>query len=118
MISQTVKKCGLCQREFPLSAVYCPYDGNSLTETFHSDAEPVFAVIEPADEDPFIGRTIERRYRIVEAIGHGGMGTVYRAVHTELNRPFAIKLIRRELVSDAIATRRFRRWDFGEDQPT
>jgi serine/threonine protein kinase len=37
------------------------------------------------------------------------MGTVYRAVHTELNRPFAIKLIRNELISDPVAVRRFKR---------
>jgi serine/threonine-protein kinase len=111
MVTQAVKKCGLCQREFPVSAVYCPYDGNSLAEAFHSAAEPVSPAPEPEADaaDPLVGRTIERRYRIVEAIGHGGMGTVYRAVHTDLNRPFAVKVIRRELVSDSVATRRFRR---------
>lgn len=33
------------------------------------------------------------QYQIIERIGHGGMGTVYRAVHTRLDKPVAIKIV-------------------------
>jgi uncharacterized protein (TIGR03067 family) len=50
-----------------------------------------------------------RRYRIVEQIGKGGMGDVYRAEHTLMNRSVAIKLINSQLVKHPLAVERFRR---------
>jgi serine/threonine protein kinase len=47
-------------------------------------------------------------YRIEAQIGEGGMGTVYRALDTKLNRPVAIKLLSDQL-ADAAARRRFQR---------
>ena len=47
-------------------------------------------------------------YRIVEKLGDGGMGVVYRAVDTRLNRPAAIKLLSED-VADPAARRRFQR---------
>src|SRR5436190_6051685 len=47
-------------------------------------------------------------YRIECPLGRGGMGTVYRALDTKLNRPVAIKFLSDSL-SDAAARRRFQR---------
>ena len=47
-------------------------------------------------------------YRIEAPVGEGGMGTVFRAVDTRLNRPVAIKVLSNEL-ADADARRRFQR---------
>ena len=47
-------------------------------------------------------------YRIVEKLGDGGMGVVYRAVDTRLNRPAAVKLLSED-VADPAARRRFQR---------
>lgn len=49
------------------------------------------------------------RYRIVELIGRGGMGNVYRAEHRLMNRAVAIKLINSQLVQHPQAVERFRR---------
>ena len=50
-----------------------------------------------------LGRQVERAkqlgaYELVEQLGHGGMGEVWRASHHSLVRPAAVKLLRRELM--------------------
>jgi uncharacterized protein (TIGR03067 family) len=49
------------------------------------------------------------RYRVVQLIGQGGMGAVYRAEHRLMNRAVAIKLINAPLVQHPQAVERFRR---------
>ena len=47
-------------------------------------------------------------YRLEDQLGKGGMGTVYRATDTKLNRAVAIKFVSTDL-ADASARRRFQR---------
>lgn len=49
------------------------------------------------------------RYKIVRRIGHGGMGAVYEAVQTDLQRSVALKVLKRDLASDPASRRRFER---------
>ena len=48
-------------------------------------------------------------YRLLEKLGQGGMGTVYKALHTKLDRVVALKLIAKQRMNDPQALARFER---------
>ncbi len=57
--------------------------------------------------DSVLGTVLEGRYRIVEHVGRGSMGSVYRARQLSVDRNVAIKLIRSDLATDGQFVRRF-----------
>src|SRR3954471_6979486 len=59
--------------------------------------------------DPLIGETIANRYQIEMRLGEGAMGSVYRARHVKVGRPFAVKVLHAKLLSDAKVAQRFAR---------
>lgn len=54
-------------------------------------------------------RMLSSRYRLERRLGRGGMGTVYKATDTSLERAVAVKLIREDLITSSDAAERFRR---------
>jgi WD40 repeat protein len=68
--------------------------------------------LEPLPRDLFTGETVELRelgdYELLEQIGHGGMGVIYRAWQRSLDRIVAVKLIRGGALAKKEAVTRFR----------
>ncbi|MGF1468101.1 MAG: serine/threonine-protein kinase, partial [Sandaracinaceae bacterium] len=64
---------------------------------------------ERTEPDPRLGRPVAGRYRLLEAIGEGAMGRVYRAEHIDIGRPVAIKLLHPHLGDDPRVAKRFHR---------
>jgi serine/threonine protein kinase len=60
-------------------------------------------------EGALIGHCIDERYRLEAVIGVGGLGSVYRATHTKLQRPVAVKLLHESFGESQIQRGRFAR---------
>src|SRR5262245_48147607 len=86
-----MRYCQVCHRCFGDGAEYCLFD---QTPTFLVDQLPV---------------VIDGKYRLERLIAHGGMGSVYRAVHQQLERNVAIKILRAEFLADFVIAERFNR---------
>jgi len=63
--------------------------------------------VAPSADDPLIGRTLPGGYVILDLVGIGGMGRVYRAEQTNLARTVAVKIIHPHLVGEENAAARF-----------
>jgi serine/threonine-protein kinase len=59
--------------------------------------------------DPYLGVTIDGRYKVEEILGEGGMGVVYRGRHKVIDKAVAIKILRADMARDAEITERFLR---------
>ncbi len=86
-----MRYCQVCHRCFGDGAEYCLFD---QTSTFLVEQLPV---------------VIDGKYRLEQLIAHGGMGSVYRAIHQQLERPVAIKILRAEFLADRVIAERFNR---------
>jgi eukaryotic-like serine/threonine-protein kinase len=93
-------QCPRCGRQFPDNVHVCPDDFTPLQAD---------ATLSDIPTDPLIGRVFDGKYELVERLGGGGMGTVYRATHLLIDRPVAIKVLSQRFVGDETAQQRFRR---------
>ena len=58
-------------------------------------------------QDPFVGKVIDGRYEIQARIGEGGMGVVYKARQTSIDRVIAIKMLNAQMAADPTWVQRF-----------
>ena len=98
-------KCPKCQHENPDDTIYC---GKCTTPLKSPKDIEVTETIETPKEELTRGTTFAGRYEIIEELGKGGMGKVYRVEDTELKQEIALKLIRPEIATDKNTIERFR----------
>lgn len=102
-------KCSKCNYENPEDAAKCEKCGSLLIEvTAKLDTIPeIKTSTDPLAFSP--GEKFGSRYQIIEEIGAGGMGKVFKARDLELNIVVALKMIKPELSSDPDIISRFKR---------
>ncbi|MGD8540433.1 MAG: protein kinase, partial [Candidatus Aminicenantes bacterium] len=102
--------CPKCKTDNPPDSKYCKECATSLTA---SDVPSTDAPIEHTEtlqaprEELTTGSTFAGRYQIIEEIGKGGMGKVYKAQDTEIKEKVALKLIKPEISADKKTIERF-----------
>ncbi len=88
-----VKVCEICGARFRSARTTCPLDGGELR----------------ALPDPLLGQVIAGRYLVLERIGAGGMGVVYRAKHEVVGGDVALKFLSPQLAYEPSNRARFLR---------
>jgi serine/threonine-protein kinase len=74
------------------------------------DTDPAGRIPENVPQsDPRIGQVLDSKYQLLECLGKGGMGTVYRARRLHIGDEVAVKVLSQELMREQIAIERFRR---------
>ena len=96
--------CPKCNTDNPETATYCADCGTQLSS---SKDIPVTETLETPTEELTTGSTFAGRYQIIEELGKGGMGKVYRVLDKELKEEVALKLIKPEIASDKKTLERF-----------
>ena len=102
-------KCPRCNRDNPEQTRFCGSCGTRFptvggvsvsqtqTQTFQTDRGELA-----------VGSTFARRYLVLEELGRGGMGRVYRVLDTKLDVEIALKLIKPEIASEPHVIERFK----------
>ena len=119
--------CSSCHQFFDEEG-FCPFDGNKLSipppsvapstqpDTLRAasaaSSSDQAAVLEKLtssknDYDRLIGQTLDGRYYIERKIGEGGMGVVFAARHAVIEKPLAIKVLKKEVARDPATIKRF-----------
>ncbi|MFO7979695.1 MAG: protein kinase [Candidatus Aminicenantes bacterium] len=96
-------KCPKCQYENPEGTVYCGKCGTPLP----SQGSTITKTMETPKEELTTGSSFANRYQIIEELGKGGMGRVYRAIDKKLNEEVALKLIKPEISTDKKTIQKF-----------
>jgi len=99
-------KCPRCQAENPQTSLLCGGCGAKLDAAKDLSLFQTETIQTPLKELT-TGSTFAGRYQIIEELGKGGMGKVYKVVDTKIKEKVALKLIRPEVASDRDTIERF-----------
>jgi len=100
-------ECPKCHFENPDESLFCGNCAAPLPSAEEISAIPT-KTLEKAPDELTRGTTFATRYEVIEELGSGGMGKVYRVFDKKIEEEVALKLIRPEISSDKKTIERFR----------
>jgi serine/threonine protein kinase len=100
-------KCPKCHTENPDTSRFCADCGTQLGPA--KETPPLTETLKKSTPTIDPGTVFAERYEIIEKIGEGGMGEVYRALDKNLSRPVAIKILPDAFAEDKERLARFER---------
>jgi serine/threonine protein kinase/tetratricopeptide (TPR) repeat protein len=99
-------KCPKCHSENPETKQFCADCGTQLPPP--QGQPPVMTeTLQTPVRELTTGSTFAGRYQVIEELGHGGMGRVYKVQDTDIKEKIALKLLRPEITLDKEAVERF-----------
>jgi len=99
-------KCPKCDTDNPADTKFCGECAAPLPSSEEIPVSPT-ETLETPKEELTTGSVFAGRYQIIEVLGKGGMGKVYRALDKKLNEEVALKLVKPEIASDKKTLERF-----------
>jgi len=103
-----MRRCVKCGASYGGAEQFCPLDGSRLEGTAEIEELPLELVSEEQEPDPYEGKVIQGRYRVISRLGEGGMGVVYVAEHVEIEKRVAVKVLRDDFSKRPEVVQRFR----------
>jgi len=126
-------KCSKCHTENPEDSTFCRKCGTQITSPEEIPSPPT-KTIQAVKKELERGSTFAHRYEIIEELGKGGMGSVYKVFDKKIKDKIALKLIKPEIAADEKMIDRFsnelkyarkiahpnvcRMYDLGEEEDT
>jgi serine/threonine-protein kinase len=89
--------CTVCNKETPEGSRFCPFCGAKIRLTVKTA------------KDPLIGATLAGKYHILDRLGSGAMGAIYKATHLNLGKPVVLKVLHPHLLREEAHVQRFKR---------
>jgi serine/threonine protein kinase/Tfp pilus assembly protein PilF len=112
-------RCPKCHFDNPTDTHFCGNCAAPLQATGirgHEPNSPEFGIVSPDSKTETLhspqkelstGSTFANRYQVIEELGKGGMGKVYKVFDTKIKEKIALKLIKPEIASDRETIERF-----------
>jgi TolB-like protein/Flp pilus assembly protein TadD/tRNA A-37 threonylcarbamoyl transferase component Bud32 len=99
-------KCPKCKTENPNTQRFCGECGTQISPSEEISVSPTETIQAPIDELTR-GSTFAGRYEVIEELGQGGMGKVYKVFDKKVKEEVALKLLKPDITTDKETIERF-----------